>query len=103
MAIEQSIDKLRRAVRDAVRARTDLPKTNAGRLTLYRIAIDTGIDQGTLANFLRGRCNVRLANFAALCDYLGLVLRAGEKPRHDDGTFAFAALYSSGDDNETRE
>lgn len=33
----------------------------------------------------------------------GIVTPNGEKPRHDDGTFAFAALDSSGDDNETSE
>lgn len=48
--------------------------------TRYRIAKDTGIDQGSLCRLVHGgRCSMAMAE--RLCEYLGLALRPVKRAR----------------------
>jgi len=50
------------------------------RLTRYRIARDTGIDESTLAKFYHGTRGLSLDNLDLLWEYLGLRIVAERKP-----------------------
>jgi transcriptional regulator with XRE-family HTH domain len=48
----------------------------------YRISKDTGLDKSMLSRFARSKHEMSLANFSALCAYLGLSLESnGKKQR----------------------
>jgi len=57
------IDQLRGAIRESGQ-------------TQLAIADATGIDQGTISRFMRGKRGLSLENFALLCKYLKLSLVA---------------------------
>jgi DNA-binding phage protein len=47
----------------------------------YRIAKDTGLDQGMLSRFVRTDAAMSMAAFSTLCEYFGLRLQATDKPK----------------------
>jgi hypothetical protein len=59
-------DQLRQAVRDS-------------ELTRYAICVRTGIDQGTLCRFIKGRRGMSLASVDRLMDCLELEIRPRRK------------------------
>ena len=54
------------------------------RLTVYRIAKDTGLNQSGINQFFRGdRDELRLSTAEILLDYLGFELRPKRKPKKE--------------------
>lgn len=59
-------------IRDAIR--------KDGR-TIYRLAIDSGVNQGVLGRFMRGERDMNLRTAERVCRVLGLELKAGKPGR----------------------
>jgi transcriptional regulator with XRE-family HTH domain len=55
------IDQLRRAIRESEQ-------------TQLQIAEGSGVDQGTISRFLKGKRGLNMDSFAALCEHLKLKL-----------------------------
>ena len=68
MARRQSTfsEQLREAIRQEERSR-------------YRISLETGIAQGQLSRFMKGKCGLSLRSIDLLCECLGLGLTAVER------------------------
>ena len=54
---------------------------DASGLTRYRISLDTGIDQSSLAKFYNGLQTLSMENVDKLGEYLGLKIVAKPKPK----------------------